>query len=220
MAGPKISSDARLAAQPGRLPDFFIVGHGQERHDRPVRDAAAPSADLHAREQGAVVLRDGAARTHAAATGRHAADARGVLRAVRRGRSRAARRRGLDLYLWSHTAAARIAEVAPDARIIAILREPASFLRSLHMQFVETYVESRPICARRSRSRTRGEGRKIPRYTYWPQTLLYSEHVRYVEQLRRFRELFGPEQDARADLRRLPRRQRGDGAPGAALLWK
>src|ERR1700746_300560 len=39
-------------------------------------------------------------------------------------------------YLWSRTAAAQIAEVQPAARIIAILREAASFLRSLHMQFL------------------------------------------------------------------------------------
>src|ERR1039458_3714698 len=45
------------------------------------------------------------------------------------------------LYLWSPTAAGRIAEVQPAARIIAILREPASFLRSLHFQFVQVYVE-------------------------------------------------------------------------------
>src|SRR5689334_21545764 len=32
-------------------------------------------------------------------------------------------------YLWSRTAAAGIAAVRPEARIIAILREPASFLR-------------------------------------------------------------------------------------------
>ncbi len=40
----------------------------------------------------------------------------------------------------------------------------------------------------------RREGRSMPRHTYWPQTLLYSEHVRYVEQLRRYREHFAPEQ--------------------------
>ena len=57
----------------------------QERHDRAVRDAAAPPADLHARRQGAVVLRRRAARAHAAAPGRHAGDARGVPRAVRGG---------------------------------------------------------------------------------------------------------------------------------------
>ena len=45
-------------------------------------------------------------------------------------------------YLWSHTAAARIAELQPAARIIAILREPASFLHSLHLQLLQTHVES------------------------------------------------------------------------------
>jgi LmbE family N-acetylglucosaminyl deacetylase len=99
------------------------------------------------------------------------------------------------LYLWSRTAAARIAEVAPAARIIAILREPASFLRSLHMQFVQTYVETESDLRRAvALEDSRREGRNIPRYTYWPQALLYSDHVRYVEQLRRFRERFGPEQ--------------------------
>ena len=45
-------------------------------------------------------------------------------------------------YLWSRTAAEAIAEVQPEARIIAILREPASFLRSLHLQLLQTHVES------------------------------------------------------------------------------
>jgi hypothetical protein len=98
------------------------------------------------------------------------------------------------LYLWSRTAAAHIAEVQPDARIIAILREPASLLRSLHLQFVRTYVESE-VDLRKALSleAERREGREIPRYTYWPKALLYSEHVRYVEQLERYRSLFGPE---------------------------
>ena len=45
-------------------------------------------------------------------------------------------------YLWSRAAAGMIAEAQPDARIIAILREPASFLRSLHLQFVEAHIET------------------------------------------------------------------------------
>jgi Sulfotransferase domain len=99
------------------------------------------------------------------------------------------------LYLWSHTAARRIADACPDARIIAILREPASFLRSLHLQFVQTYIETETNFAKALELEpARREGRDIPRYTYWPQTLLYSEHVRYVEQLCRYREVFAPEQ--------------------------
>ena len=45
-------------------------------------------------------------------------------------------------YLWSRTAARGIAEVRPDARIIAILREPASFLRSLHLQLLQNHAET------------------------------------------------------------------------------
>src|SRR6266446_5573790 len=45
-------------------------------------------------------------------------------------------------YLWSTTAAGRIAEVRPDARIVAIFREPASFLRSLHLQLVTNRHET------------------------------------------------------------------------------
>ena len=40
-------------------------------------------------------------------------------------------------YLWSHEAAGHIARMRPDAKIIAILREPASFLRSLHLQLLQ-----------------------------------------------------------------------------------
>jgi Sulfotransferase family len=99
------------------------------------------------------------------------------------------------LYLWSRTAAERIAAVQPGARIIAILREPASFLRSLHLQFVESYVETEVDFSRAiALEQERRKGRHIPRYSYWPQALLYSEHVRYVEQLQRYRDRFGPKQ--------------------------
>jgi hypothetical protein len=99
------------------------------------------------------------------------------------------------LYLWSRTAAARIAELQPEARIVAILREPASLLRSLHMQFLRTHVETESDFRRAiALEEARREGREVPRRSYWPQALLYSEHVRYVEQLRRFHALFPPEQ--------------------------
>jgi len=98
-------------------------------------------------------------------------------------------------YLLSRTAAASIAGLRPDARIIAILREPASFLRSLHMQLLRTHVEG----AKRFRHAieledARREGRKIPRRSHRPQLLMYSDHVHYVEQLRRYRAVFAPEQ--------------------------
>jgi Sulfotransferase family len=95
-------------------------------------------------------------------------------------------------YLRSPNAASRIAQLNPDARIIVILREPAAFLRSFHMQMVASHeekekdfrkaIELEP--ARRANAR---DGFLAPQ-------LLYSEHVRYVEQLRRLHASFPAEQ--------------------------
>jgi hypothetical protein len=98
-------------------------------------------------------------------------------------------------YLWSRTAARQIAEVRPDARIVAILREPASFLRSLHLQLVQTHVESeRDLRKAIALEGERRAGRRIPRRSHRPQLLQYSDHVRYVEQLGRYHDVFGREQ--------------------------
>jgi Sulfotransferase family len=98
-------------------------------------------------------------------------------------------------YLISRDAARRIAELRPDARIIAILREPASFLRSFHLQCLqngtETETDLRKALALEG---LRREGTAIPRYAARPLELLYSDHVRYVEQLRRYHAAFAPEQ--------------------------
>ena len=94
-------------------------------------------------------------------------------------------------YLWSKHAAELIAQARPEARIIAFLREPASFLRSLHMQWLQSYCEvegdfQKALALEEPRRR----GENMPLDTYWPNVLFYSEHVRYVEQLRRFHERF------------------------------
>ena len=100
-----------------------------------------------------------------------------------------------SLYLWSRTAAGRIAEMQPAARIVAVLREPASFLRSLHMQFVQVYVEPEKDLRRAiALEGERRQGRQLPKSPYWPDATLYSEHVRYVEQLRRYHERFSGDQ--------------------------
>jgi hypothetical protein len=98
-------------------------------------------------------------------------------------------------YLMSVTAARRIADLHPDARIIAILREPASFLRSFHLQCVQNRSETENDLRKAlALEGARREGRDIPRYSTRPQELLYSEHVRYVEMLRRYHAVFPPEQ--------------------------
>jgi Sulfotransferase family len=97
-------------------------------------------------------------------------------------------------YLWSHSAAERIAELQPDARIIAILREPASLLRSLHLMYLRWGVESeKDLRTAISLEAARREGGHIPHRSHRPQLLQYAEHVQYVEQLRRYHARLQPE---------------------------
>ncbi len=89
-------------------------------------------------------------------------------------------------YLWSRSAAERIAELQPEARIIAILREPASFLRSMHLMLLRWGVEGEKELRKAIELEPlRGRGKRIPRHSHRPQLLQYSDHVRYVDQLRR-----------------------------------
>jgi Sulfotransferase family len=183
------------SAARGRIPDFFIVGHAKSgttalyqmlrRHPQIYMPAGKEpwffAEELHVRtpprpEGTPQTLEDYMALFADAGAEQRVGEA-------------------TALYLWSRTAAAHIAAVRPDARIIAILREPASFLQSLHLQFTQTYVEVEgDLRTALALEQDRREGRHVPRYTYWPQALLYSEHVRYVEQLSRYRAVFGPEQ--------------------------
>jgi len=95
-------------------------------------------------------------------------------------------------YIRSPTAAERIAELNPQARMIVILREPAAFLRSFHQQMVATHEEGEKefrtaIELEPTRRAQAGDG-------FLPPQLLYSEHVRYAEQLRRLYASFPKEQ--------------------------
>lgn len=97
-------------------------------------------------------------------------------------------------YLRSTEAAQRIAAVAPDARIVTIFREPVSFLRSFHLQSVHNHVETAKSFKRAMELEpARRRGKRIPRLSQTPETLLYSDHVRYTEQLRRFHDRFPSE---------------------------
>jgi hypothetical protein len=102
-------------------------------------------------------------------------------------------------YLRSREAAARIAELAPDARIIAILREPASFLRSMHLELLKDHMETEKDFAKAiERERRERDSKPVLWYS--------SERVKYTEQLRRYHAAFGPDrvltliyEDFRAD---------------------
>jgi hypothetical protein len=89
-------------------------------------------------------------------------------------------------YLRSKTAARAIHDLQPSAKIIAILREPASFVRSMHLQMVQEHVEQETDLRRAfEREEIERAGQRVRRY---------SDHVEYVAQLRRYHEVFGREQ--------------------------
>ena len=168
------------AAVPGsqlRVPDFFIVGARQERHDRAVRDAAPPPADLHARLQGALFL---------------ASDLRASLpaadRAVRRRRrSRSTSSLFADaepeqrvgeasslLPVVAATAATHIAEARSPARASSrSCASPRASCARCTCSCCRTTSRRSRICARRSRSRATGAKAGISRAArYRPQALL------------------------------------------------
>jgi hypothetical protein len=98
-------------------------------------------------------------------------------------------------YIRSPTTARAIAEMQPAAKIVVILREPASFLRSFHLQMVQSGIEpQRDFRKAVALEPARRAGRRIPRGCRSVEPLLYSQHVRYAEQLARFSAVFPPEQ--------------------------
>jgi hypothetical protein len=99
------------------------------------------------------------------------------------------------LYLCSREAAANIARLQPEARIVAIVREPASFLRSLHLQSLQDHNETETDLRKAlALEPERREGKRIPPQCPRPAALFYSDYVRYVEQLRRYHSVFARQQ--------------------------
>jgi hypothetical protein len=102
---------------------------------------------------------------------------------------------GSASYLWSRTAAANIANLQPDARMIAILREPVAMVRSFHLQLLQSHVESKKnLRTAIALEDKRRRGKRVPFRSHTPQLLQYSAQVRYVEQLRRYHDRFPREQ--------------------------
>ena len=97
-------------------------------------------------------------------------------------------------YLYSEEAARGIAAYEPRARIVIMLREPASFLHSLHGRLVSMADET---CTDFERAleleAARERGRDLPRSVRLPEMLLYSRYTRFAEGLERYFRLFGRE---------------------------
>ena len=206
-------------AQQSRLPDFFIVGHPKCGTTAMYEMLSGhPQVFLPERKEPRWFSTDLRSPFRPGADGRPRDSYEDYLALFAPAGAGQLAGEGSTNYIWSHTAAAEIAAVRPDARIIAIFREPASFVRSLHEHMVQHKAEEEPSLRRALELEAeRREGRHLTAVTQrWPQQLFYAERVRYVEQLRRYHAVFAAEQvlvllydDFRADndatLRRIQR---------------
>jgi hypothetical protein len=179
--GPRMSS-----AKSARVPDFFIVGHHKSgttalyqmlrRH---------PQIFMPKLKEPKFFATDLPARLEPPATGRLPATLEQYLALFDEARPEQLLGEASPSYLRSRTAAAEIAAVQPRARIIAILREPASFVRSMHLELVQEHVElEKDLAKALAAENVVRAGQPLRRY---------SDHVLYTEQLRRYHDTFGPE---------------------------
>src|SRR5271166_1372233 len=147
MASPEPAAAERPLG--GRIPDFFIVGHAKcgttalyemlRRHPRIfMPDSKEPM--FFARNPDAPPLVPG--RPSFEQTGRRRETLEDYMSLFAPARPGQLAGEASTFYLWSAAAPARIARAQPQARIIAILREPASFLHSLHMQMLQNQAET------------------------------------------------------------------------------
>jgi hypothetical protein len=97
-------------------------------------------------------------------------------------------------YLYA-AAGARIQKVAPDAKILVMVRNPAQMVVSLHQQLYVSHNEDEPdfeVAWRLQERRARGDG--IPRDCFNPATLQYARVGRFGSQLEVLFESFTREQ--------------------------
>src|SRR5271154_6220033 len=145
LVAPTTASDELYAGPPadtplGRVPDFFIVGHAKcgttalyemlrchPQIHMPAKEPrffAMKQADIDDRE-------DPDARAGVSdSPGKRPRTLAGYMSLFADARADQLVGEATPLYLRSSVAASRIAALRPDARMIAILREPSSFLRS------------------------------------------------------------------------------------------
>ena len=180
-----------------RAPDFFIVGQPKSGTTA-LYEMLRSHPQLYMPDaQGAAVPGERPARRAALADRASAtAHARGLPGAVRGGRARPAHRGGvgaLPLLPQRRGQHRRAAARGADHRDLA--RAGRASLRSLHLQLLQDHSETESdLRAALSLEGERREGKHIPRECARPAALYYSEHVRYVEQLRRYHEVFASEQ--------------------------
>ena len=94
---------------------------------------------------------------------------------------------GSTTYLQSPGAVERILELNPDARFIAMIRNPVDTVQSRHQQLLFCYDEEvEDFEAAWMLQAARKEGKSIPERSRTPQFLQYGDYARYSSPLERF----------------------------------
>jgi len=98
-------------------------------------------------------------------------------------------------YLFSQRAAAEIHAFNPEARIIAMLRDPADMIHSLHAHHYQRGRRDNiaGLAEALAAEPARRRGERLPANARFAESLLYSQIPRYAEQLERYLHRFGPE---------------------------
>ena len=98
-------------------------------------------------------------------------------------------------YLYSTSAAREIHDFNDQARIIVMLRNPADVMYSQHAQLVFNQREDLADFGEALAAEDdRRAGRRIPAGAIRPEALFYRHSVRFPEQVRRYLDVFGPDQ--------------------------
>jgi len=97
-------------------------------------------------------------------------------------------------YLSSKIATSAIHEFCPDAKIIIMLRDPVEVLYALHAHHLAAWVEDvwnfeQALALEEDRRR----GLRLPEHNQDPHKLFYRQTVRFAEQVRNYRDVFGME---------------------------
>lgn len=96
--------------------------------------------------------------------------------------------------VFSEDAPKNIFKYNPSARILISIREPISFLRSFHFQSLYNLIEDEPDFLKAlSLEESRRIGQNIPKYCHNPFYLYYSLLVEYRKHIKRYIDVFGPE---------------------------
>src|SRR6201992_573398 len=190
------ASEGESTMAPGRRPDFFIVGHqkcGTTALYRMLQEH--PQIFMPAEKEPRFLIPELRARPRNGRVPKRPTTFEGYFSLFAGAGPDQLAGEASPPYLRYPDVAPTIAEIRPDAKIIALLREPADFLRSFHGQMLHNRIETQKDFRKAMELElARRAGKRFPRGCNRKSWLLYSDHVRYAEQLKRFHACFPKEQ--------------------------